>query len=153
MSAVKEPRDYPRIQYRPGEELHEQLRQRESSFNSIHQIAKRDVERYYFVVARALERISFTEGEAQLMCDVLNGSLAEPADVLEIHVHASVEDADPAVFDKWDVDRAALLRKLSSLDLLQAAAITDAIERFWAGVSRGEDPHPADVGLTGDPRG
>lgn len=95
--------------------------------------ARRDVERYYVLLATALRQVKLTSAEAKLICDALNGTLNN----FQINPQQSLafSIADAIEYDhldqKWGVDTAALKQKLESLNILQAAAVLDAVERFW----------------------
>ena len=103
--------------------------------SSVSTVAKRDVERYYFLLKQALPAFSY--GEAALMVDAMNGTIFEPHTVRLLWA----EVADAIQLDhldtKWQqedstLDGAALIEKLRGLSLVECMAVADAIERFWS---------------------
>jgi hypothetical protein len=97
-------------------------------------VVRRDLERYYALLSIAMQRVSLTQQELNLLCDVLNG--------VEIHTGLlpylpqvladAVGDARKDGYDeKWGVDTDALAEKIRSLSVLDALAIVDAVEQFW----------------------
>lgn len=120
-----------RIQFRPGP-LASALTARGGDDNaSAAQVAARDLDRYYQLLALALASVDLTPGEAGLIVDALNGSLMDVSNVqlLAYAITDSYEDGLPA---KWEVDAAALSAKLRGWTLLQRMAVGDAVERFWS---------------------
>lgn len=101
--------------------------------NSSGDIARRDIDRYYVLLADALRRVKLTSNEAMLLCDALNGTLNEfrinPAQALVFSVQDAI-DLD-SLDSKWEVDKTSFLAKLKGLNTLEAAAVLDAVERFW----------------------
>ncbi len=99
-------------------------------------LIRRDLERYYAVLADSLRTLTLTEAEASALVDALNGTLLEP------HTYrflwADVEDSLPELAEKWGIDGPALVRKLRGLSPGAAMAAADAVEQFWTRVSRGE---------------
>ena len=88
---------------------------------SVHQAARRDLDRYYSILRRDLP--TFSRSEAHLICDVLNGILVDPA--LASGIWSNFYDTEDAVYERHSVDKQQL------------------VERFWAGRSK----DPSDVGL------
>ncbi len=119
---------YPRIQFRSSEILDRELAARSDESLSVHTVAKRDLERYYEMLQRSLP--SFTQGEAMLLVDVLNGTLH-----LSYSMHliwAEVSDAlKEGYAEKWEVDGTALVEKLRELTPFECMAVADAVERAW----------------------
>jgi len=101
------------------------------------------LERYYYLLERAREQIRplFTAGECSLLVDTCNGTLFGPI-TLDC-VPLDVRDVEEERVQKWGVDREALLAKLQGLNLLQHAALVDAIERFWQAASHGFEVDPS----------
>jgi len=94
-------------------------------------------------VARRELRDILTGPELSLLTDIHNGTIWEPHTIDVIRWSAG--DAEPSYFDRWEVDRAALLAKLGNLDIAQCAALVDAIERFWRAVSLDMRVDPASI--------
>lgn len=88
-----------------------------------------------------------TPDEMGLICDALNGVLAEPFEAwlgFNLLAQELIKSA-PALAEKWGVDADALVTKLANLDLAATLAILDAAERFWIAASRGETQDPRDM--------
>lgn len=136
------------IGFRAGD-LEPQLQARAGQGGSLGLTARRDLERYYALLARELP--TFTESEAMLLCDVMNGTLTEPhtASLLWANVSDALEDG---YAEKWHVDGLALVARLRHLSPIQAMAVCDACERFWHLVASGDARSNAErvrvVGLT-----
>lgn len=122
-------------------------------------VARRDLGRYYDLLAAELAGFRLTEAEASLIVDANNGlralSLAEagcPAGWLRAHLLANTSDA--VALNGYD--RKHGLTEEQATDLLermrrwtpgQVLAVADAVERFWA--SQGATV--ASVGLVAPP--
>ncbi len=110
----------PGVHFRAVEPLGEELKARVGRrIDSIHAVAQRDLERYYTLLRGELRRVNLSEREALLLCDVANW--AEVQDAIQ---HDGLDR-------KWQVDGQGLVQKLRALTPGQAAAICDALERFW----------------------
>jgi hypothetical protein len=120
--------DYPSINFRAGTLL-PALVARSSSEQSRHATAQRDLDRYYTLLARSLP--TFTEAEASLLMDALNGTIAMPQTAHLLW--AEIDDAIrlDRLDEKWGVDGQALHERLRALTPFQAMAILDAKERYW----------------------
>ncbi len=93
-------------------------------------VAERDLVRYYALLNETLKTITLSEGEASLICDVLNSTLMEPHTMK--YVWVEVEDSLPdGTAEQWGVDGPALVAMLRGLTYAQAAAVVDAAERWW----------------------
>lgn len=105
------------------------------------EIANRDLDRYYKLLQWQLRTVQLTKAEAMLICDALNGLIhsfdLDPQQVLCIEIQDAL--AWESLEVKWEVDKAEILSKLRALNILQAAAIIDAVERFWEAVSTGRN--------------
>jgi len=108
---------------------------------------------YRQLLAIGLREVEWTEAEASLICDALNGTyLLDLGD--EPHSWrwwpANVEDAIrlDKLDAKWGVDAAALVSKIKHLSATGLAAVADAAERFWREhVHEGTGPALVAVGL------
>lgn len=128
----------PVIQFRALDDLQGQIDSRTSHWiSSRGDIARRDLARYYHVLASDLRAVNLTEGEASLICDACNGTAFVDNRSISM-LWAEIDDAIrlDGLDDKWHVDGPALVEKLRTLTWGQTAAIVDAVERFWA------DPNP-----------
>lgn len=125
----------PLVQFRAGTLL-EALQNRTDDGQSLSPTAQRDLARYYYHLRLALP--TFTEAEASLICDVMNGTLTEPhtASLLWANVADALEDG---YAEKWKVDGDTLALRLRALSPFEALAVADACERFWRGPYRKED--------------
>ena len=82
-------------------------------------------------VARARLVGQFSAGELALIADSSNGTRWDAYSVPLLY--ANVEDGlDDGLAEKWEVEGAALVAKLRALSYIEAAAIVDAVERWWA---------------------
>lgn len=95
----------------------------------INQIADR-----YLEILRRTSLPEFSEAEWNLLRDALNGVLHEPAANVR-GVWMGVQDAIEldGLDAKWDVDGAALIKKLRDLSYTHEVALAEAIEEWWAG--------------------
>lgn len=134
---------YPRVQFRAGDLL-PALTDRAGPADVIHQVARRDLERYYYALREELANVDLDAGEAALICDVCNGTLWEPHTIgfLRGQIVEAIENGPYA--EKWDVDGYALVAKLRTYPYARLLAIVDAAERFWQRVGRGENGETAD---------
>lgn len=96
------------------------------------QIITRDLDRLYTSYRRALKEVRLSLAEASLIVDALNGVMMDANSAVLLWA----EIADAVQLDgldkKWTVDGTALVDKLRGLSNIQALAIIDAAERFWA---------------------
>lgn len=108
---------------------------------SASEVARRDLGRYYDLLALALASVDLTEGEASLIVDALNGTIIDvsTAQLLAAEVEDGLGDG---LAEKWGVDGGALVAKVRAWTLAQRMAVCDAAERFW-----GDEHH---VDSTGD---
>jgi hypothetical protein len=121
------------LSFRIDETLAGKIEARVSNWlESSHAVARRELERYYEVLQRELASISLTESEANLLCDVCNGTSFEPIAFVGA-LYIQVEDGDEleGVGEKWGVDAKAFAEKLKALSFTQCLALVDAVERFW----------------------
>lgn len=121
--------------------------------------------RYRQLLAIGLREAEWTEAEASLICDALNGHhMADwgESDDPESAPRswqwwpAEVEDAIRLnhLDRKWHVDRNKLAEKIRALSALGLAAVADAAERFWREHAQDETlAGLREVGLIGGPAG
>lgn len=120
------------IQFRAGD-LVEPLDDRASERVGISRdgAAKRDLARYYDVLARSLDALSLSSAESSLICDAARGTAWDTSSYRLLW--AEIDDAIrlDQLDTKWNVDGPALVAKLRNLAPGTAMAIVDAVERFW----------------------
>lgn len=128
----------PRIQFRAIGSLADNLSERAERLENntsaeeeilLSEVARRDLERYYSILKRSTPL--FSENEAMLLADALNGTLF---DVQTAHfLWASISDAlcDGTLAKKWKVDGNALVQRIQSLSYAEILACIDSIERVW----------------------
>ena len=143
----KQPRDYTKIQFRVvKQEMKARLEERKQNTDpSIHQVARRDLQRYNALVDAV--RPTFAENEAWLLLDILNGTKFEPIEMSLGLLWASLDDAEGFYYEKHGVEKEAFVSRLRDLTEAEALATIDAIERFWNDSDRAT---PQSVGLAGD---
>jgi hypothetical protein len=133
MSKQKEPRSVS-IYLRPV--LETELEARGDNRNHI---IHRDLERLYTLYRLALREVKLTLPEAWFIVDMLNGTImdANTAGLL----WASAEDACSmdGLDKKWKIDGKVFVEKLKALSHVQALALVDAAERFWANTGTADD--------------
>lgn len=137
-----------RIQFYVGRSsINAALSERASPRLSPSEIAKRDLERYYALLRRSLP--TFTEPEASLILDALNGMPTEPHSVALV---TTIVDAIRlnALDQKWGVDGDTLSVRLVRLTPFELLAIADAVERFWNGDHSNRAAGLRHVGLVKD---
>lgn len=132
------PRGTPQVNFRAGEMLPDLEARTARSSGGLAVTASRDLERYYYHLKMALASVTLTTDQAQLIVDVMNGTITEPHTASLLW--ASVSDAlDDGLAEKWDVDGLNLVNMLRHLPPFTALAIADACERFWNRVAAGRE--------------
>lgn len=130
----------PRVNFRAIPPLDAALTDRTDgdSEAAIAQTGRRDLERYYAALARALRSVRLTEHEAALVCDASNGTLWEETSASLLW--AEIDDAIQLdhLDAKWGVDGPALVERLRALPAFSQLAIADATERYWRLVGAGD---------------
>jgi hypothetical protein len=91
-------------------------------------VARRDLGRYYDMLADALQRVAFTAQEAQLLADI-------PVEEMSDHRLLWATVANAIRDEGLDVealvhDPAELVRRLRELTASESCAVVDALERF-----------------------
>lgn len=129
-----------RIAFRAADPLQQQLAARTDHPDAAGTpglVARRDLERYYTVLADSLARLDLTLGQACLLMDALNGTWMDTSSyrLLWAEVDDSIREENLA--GKWSVDGAQLVERLRSLSPGEQMAMVDAAERFWLLVERG----------------
>jgi len=118
----------PKITIRIHDDLVRQVSARDAN---VSESIREALSRYYYMlgIARSEIRDTFTTDELSLLCDICNGTIFEPHSLNALG--QSVLDAEDDYFERWSVDRRKLYSSVGRLDLLQDAALVDAIERYW----------------------
>lgn len=113
--------------------------------------ARRELERYAYLnqwTLREVREIGFSVGELGLIADILNGVVNDfkisPRSQLIREVTFAIEEG---YAKKWNVEIIGFQQKISQLTEAQAAAIIDAIERWWAGDYNDPDRHATQEGF------
>jgi hypothetical protein len=101
--------------------------------------------RYGAVVADELRRLDLTRDEWCAVMDALNGHWSDEHSLP--HIAAEVADA-VGLGEKWEIDQAALTRRLHALPLSAKAAIIEAAARFWARADTPTDQALIAAGVT-----
>lgn len=124
----KHPNDYPKVQFLLSDSLRANVAQR--STGSVHLTAKRDLERYYWLISRSMPRLS--DQEWSLMQDMLSSVLLDVPDMARL-LDADLEemlDTYPEQFEKWGVDAADIVAKVRAMSPAEKMAIYDRCERI-----------------------
>jgi hypothetical protein len=110
--------------------IHRELKRRQRDEDGPGDVASRDLERYYYALARELEAVDLSESEVRLMIEALGDVPVEPsvADLLwaEVADYAASHERGST-----GVDAAALVERLRHCTYMQSLAIADALERWW----------------------
>lgn len=90
------------------------------------------IDRYREILRRERVERLFTEAEWNLLRDVCNGTVFEPAQLIAGALVAEVKDATyDGIADKWSVDVPMLLENLEKLSYVQQVAVIEVIEAWW----------------------
>lgn len=90
------------------------------------------VDRYREILRRERIDQEFSEVEWNLLRDIGNGTVFEPAQLIAGSLAQMAEDSRPdGVFEKWDVAPGELITKLRCLTYAQEVAVVEAIEAWW----------------------
>ena len=113
------------------------------------------VERYRQIVADHAPELSRNEWMACM--DVMNGMFTGMGDPIAAKfIWASVDDACSmeGLADKWEIDGAALVKKLRALDTAGAISVAEVGRRFWSRASGKSGDQALDLALAivKDPR-
>lgn len=122
------------VRFRCPAPLLAEIRERRAFEQADGEVARRDVVRYYAVLAEELRRLSLSVEEAALVCDALIGywvgddpALAMRAWWADVEDHITLNDAA----EKWGVSQpAVLVAKCRALSPGASMAVLDAVERW-----------------------
>jgi hypothetical protein len=90
-------------------------------------VARRDLGRYYDILAQALQRVTLSPAEAHLLADLADEALSDHR-LLWAAVANAVRDQNVAVRHRVeDID--VLVRRLRELEAVESCALVDALER------------------------
>ena len=126
---------YPQVIFRLDAELEAELQAR--SEGNLNYAARGLLEAYFYLLRAELSGLPpFSVAELGLLADVTNGLRVEPHTVQLLW--ASVDDGVrlEGLDKKWGLDGAALVARLRGLSYAQAAALLDALKRWWANPER-----------------
>lgn len=98
---------------------------------SIHTVARRDLERYYKAIPYTLYCINLRYGEAMALIDILNGYLMQPEIPHMLVPNIEYGIRYEGIAEKWDIDGDAFLAKLKRLSPIECLVLNDAVERWW----------------------
>ena len=135
------------IQFRAADRLMAWLEEHADNGQSVHMAAREAVECYAIVLEQELRRLDLTEPEASLIVDALNGCMTEPHTVGLVWANVADAVSLDHLDRKWDVDGPALVQKVRSMTPCQAAALADAVARFWKDTSMPTGERLRQVGL------
>jgi len=119
---------------RPGA-LTPALTERADEGKTLASVARRDLERYYWIIGEEAERLGLSEDELGLVRDVCSGTVWSGSSYRLIWAEVADALAD-GVAEKWDVDGEALVAKLRTLSPAACMALVDDVERHALAVSR-----------------
>jgi len=122
-----------RINLYVGPRLAQLIKERAGEGRSTSGVVNAVADRYLETIRRYTPRLAVNEWLAVI--DALNGVWAGDNAALAVQSlpygvsdHLTLEGAA----EKWEVDAAALVKRLEALDWCQRLAVIDAAERFWA---------------------
>lgn len=128
---MSEPEKLPtQLSFRIDDRLALQVMARAERHGGANYAARTHLERYYYLLADELRTLRgrFSLAELSLLADVVNGWLVDPLLYINVEDGVAIEQLDK----KWSLpDPAGLVQKLRSLSYGQAAALIDALERWW----------------------
>lgn len=123
------------VSFRPGD-LGRALLDRCNPDVTPSRVAKNAVERYIALMDGALDGVSFSADEALLIVTSLRKSIYAADFVDKIPAFIIRKAADDGLAILHDVDLHDLKRRLEALTRLQALALVDRTEKFWADPDR-----------------
>ena len=108
------------------------MEQRNKLGESAGSMANREIARLYYLYDQALREVSLSVNEACLLCDLLNGTIMDERSARMLW--AEVEDgcSMDGLDGKWEVNATELVKKLRGITNVQALALVDATDQFWA---------------------
>lgn len=118
----------PRVAFRATGELAARLTDARLSMGDM---TRRDLTRYYALLAAELADLELTEGEALVIVDSCNGAYWDPWSIQLLPAAVAKAIDRDRLDQKWLVDGPALLTKLQRLTRAQCYAVTEAAARFW----------------------
>lgn len=127
------------VVFRPDASLLKQIQARvNNEYTTEHQVASRDLKRYYSIIQYSLWEIELTENEVRLIIDSTNGTLFDNFTIRLIV--ANIEDGIyiERLDLKHNVDGVKLLSKLKNASIGYYYSLVDAIEKYWA-INDGKD--------------
>ncbi|MEQ7008401.1 hypothetical protein ABN028_19705 [Actinopolymorpha sp. B17G11] len=124
-----------RIQFRTGDPLAAKLAERTPADAKPDLIARRDLERFYGLLAAELRTLKLTDAEAYVIVDALNGTYLDDL-TTALYVHSEIAEA--VRIDDLDKkhgvpDRDTFLKRIAAWTPAQRFAVADAVQRWWIG--------------------
>lgn len=138
------------VSFRAPDPLATEIASRTPAGYSHHEMARRDLDRYYTILAlsRAHLRETFDRAELCLILDANNGTLWESWSLALLWANVADGIAQDDLHEKWGVgDPDDLVRRLRALSPGHACALVDACERFWQRAGEDTDVVLRDLGL------
>lgn len=92
-------------------------------------------DRYTEILRRARIEKTFTDPELNALRDCCNGTIFEPAQLVDGAVLANFEDSlCDGLAEKWGIDAGIVAAKLRALTYAEQVALVENIEQFWRNV-------------------
>ena len=133
---MSEPEKLPtQLSFRIDDRLALQVMARAERHGGANYAARTHLERYYYLLADELRTLRgrFSLAELSLLADVVNGWLVAPHTIPLLYINVEDGVALERLDKKWSIqDPAGLVQKLRPLSYGQAAALIDALERWWS---------------------
>lgn len=104
-------------------------------------------DRYLEITRRQRVESKFSEAELNAFRDSCNGTLFEPAQLIDGAILANFVDSEvDGLYEKWDIDGQATAKKLAALSYTEQVALVEAIEQWWRTQCPSEPLDPEDEG-------
>lgn len=89
-------------------------------------------DRYTEIMRRQRVETKFSEPELNALRDCCNGTLFQPAQLIDGAILADFTDsAADGLYEKWEIDGKATAKKLAALTYTEQVALVEAIEQWW----------------------
>lgn len=104
-------------------------------------------DRYTEIIRRQRVEAKFDEAELNAFRDCCNGTLFEPAQLIDGAILANFVDSEvDGLYRKWEIDGRATVAKLQALTYTEQVALVEAIEQWWRTKCPSETLDPEDEG-------
>jgi hypothetical protein len=105
-------------------------------------------DRYNEITRRVRVEAKFSEPELNALRDCCNGTLFEPAQLIDGAILANFEDsAEDGLYGKWEIDGQVTAAKLAALTYPEQVALVEAIEQWWRTQCPAGPSDPEDEGV------